>query len=219
MTYKDFIEKVQQPQQLNAEQIQDFKVLIEKYPYFNVGRWLYLKALYNSNSIYFGQELKRTAVHSSNRRNLYFFIHPEELNTAAGTTGRNGNSSGSYFDMLDTLQNKGENNRMSLRSLAERLKAAREMLHTDTSKPEQKLIKPDEIITKPEPKAEQDKEIVLSEKSTGELEEEAKKYIKEKKYQEAIVILKELNFNNPKKSIYFADQIRFLEKIIQNNTK
>ena len=39
------------------------------------------------------------------------------------------------------------------------------------------------------------------------------------KYEEALVILNELNLNNPKKSIYFADQIRFLEKVIANTKK
>ena len=47
-------------------------------------------------------------------------------------------------------------------------------------------------------------------------EEQAKRYIRDRKYAEAIEILKKLNLINPKKSVYFADQIRFLKKIIQN---
>jgi len=31
--------------------------------------------------------------------------------------------------------------------------------------------------------------------------------------------LRALNLNNPKKSVYFADQIRFLEKVIANSKK
>ena len=50
-------------------------------------------------------------------------------------------------------------------------------------------------------------------------EENAKKLIFERKYKQAIVILKQLNLNNPKKSVYFADQIRFLEKVIENLKK
>ena len=45
-------------------------------------------------------------------------------------------------------------------------------------------------------------------------EEYAKKLIREKKFAQAIAILNELNLIYPKKSIYFADQIRFLEKIL-----
>ena len=49
------------------------------------------------------------------------------------------------------------------------------------------------------------------------LEERSHRLIRERKYPEAIEILKQLNLINPKKSIYFADQIRFLEKIIANS--
>ena len=44
----------------------------------------------------------------------------------------------------------------------------------------------------------------------------AKIYIKQKKYAEALTIIKQLSLNFPKKSIYFADQIRFLEYLILN---
>lgn len=44
----------------------------------------------------------------------------------------------------------------------------------------------------------------------------AQVYIKQKKYEQALAIIKRLSLNFPKKSIYFADQIRFLEYLIIN---
>ena len=44
----------------------------------------------------------------------------------------------------------------------------------------------------------------------------AQVYIKQKKYEQALTIIKRLSLNFPKKSIYFADQIRFLEYLIYN---
>lgn len=45
----------------------------------------------------------------------------------------------------------------------------------------------------------------------------AKIYIKQGKYEGAIEIMRKLSADNPKKSCYFADQIRFLEKVVINN--
>ena len=41
-------------------------------------------------------------------------------------------------------------------------------------------------------------------------------YIKQHRYEKALEIIKKLNLNYPKKNAYFADQIRFLEKLIIN---
>ena len=45
----------------------------------------------------------------------------------------------------------------------------------------------------------------------------AKIYIKQHRYVKALEIIRRLNLKNPKKSAYFADQMRFLEKLIINN--
>ncbi len=44
----------------------------------------------------------------------------------------------------------------------------------------------------------------------------AKMYIKRRNYSKALEIIENINLNFPEKSIYFADQIRFLRKLVLN---
>ena len=44
----------------------------------------------------------------------------------------------------------------------------------------------------------------------------AKIYVKQQRYDKALEIIRKLNLKYPKKNAYFADQIRFLEKLIIN---
>lgn len=44
-------------------------------------------------------------------------------------------------------------------------------------------------------------------------------YIKQGRYSRALEIIRQLNLHHPNKNIYFADQIRFLEKLIENESK
>ena len=46
----------------------------------------------------------------------------------------------------------------------------------------------------------------------------AKIYIKQHRYAKALEIIRRLSLKYPKKNAYFADQIRFLEKLIINST-
>ena len=45
----------------------------------------------------------------------------------------------------------------------------------------------------------------------------ARIYVKQGRYEKALEIIQQLNLNYPKKNAYFADQIRFLEKLILND--
>ena len=47
----------------------------------------------------------------------------------------------------------------------------------------------------------------------------ARIYIKQGNYSRALEIIRQLSLHNPKKNTYFADQIRFLEKLIINSNK
>jgi predicted Zn-dependent protease len=45
----------------------------------------------------------------------------------------------------------------------------------------------------------------------------ARIYVKQGRYSKALEIIRRLSLAYPKKNAYFADQIRFLEKLIINN--
>ena len=47
----------------------------------------------------------------------------------------------------------------------------------------------------------------------------ARIYVKQKRYEKAMQIIKNLSLKYPEKNVYFADQIRFLEKLIINTKK
>ena len=72
-------------------------------------------------------------------------------------------------------------------------------------------------ITSPEQEPSKPQEIDTEPGNDGFLTETlAKIYIKQKKYEQALAIIRQLSLNFPKKSVYFADQIRFLELLILN---
>ena len=73
-----------------------------------------------------------------------------------------------------------------------------------------------EYRPEPQPDAQNDEIEIGGEFFTETL---ARIYIKQGRYSKAIEIIRRLSLENPKKNAYFADQIRFLEKLIINNNK
>lgn len=224
MTHEEFISLVKQPEKVTAQHVNDLKELVERFPYFVPARLFLAKALQLANSIYAENGLTLASLYVPERRWLYYYMYPEKMvSTKPYHHVRNGNSSGNYFDMMNVVERGGGDTKESLKKLAERLKSARAMvIGTKTAiKKESKEIIPE----KQKVEIKFNKGIsILTEDYFSQLEpkiteDNAKKLISERKYRQAIVILKELNLNNPKKSVYFADQIRFLEKVISNTKK
>ena len=71
--------------------------------------------------------------------------------------------------------------------------------------------------TEYEPEDNNDDEATETEDTGYFTETLARIYIKQGRYSKALEIIKRLNLVYPKKNRYFADQIRFLEKLIINN--
>jgi len=231
MTHEDFITLVKRPESVKAEYESDLKELAERYPYFVPARLLLIKAMQQSHSIHYTASLKIGSVYCFSRRWLYYYLSPDKLpSTEPFHRNRAGKSSGDYFDMIQVLEMEGGDTNQSLKNLAERLKSARSMVIAptvqSTKKPIQKVdnitlnigsdtIQAETVNPTIKISAEEPNPVLIPEIS----ESNSKKLIAEHKYKEAIEILRALNLNNPKKSVYFADQIRFLEKVILNSKK
>jgi len=222
MTYEEFIEFIKFPDHLMVENIFDLKELVNRYPFFVPARMLYVKALQLSNSIHLEQNIKNAVVYCSDRKWLYDFLfssRKESLKSSPRPERKN--LTGSYFDLLEMTNNKQTNSKQSLKELAEQLKAARSLIIEKSPSKEQKNQRPLNIeTTKVNKEKNNFQEKVANEQNLSSYnqittEEKVKKLVKGKNYEEAVKILKELNLNNPEKSIYFADQIRFLEKVIE----
>ncbi len=85
-------------------------------------------------------------------------------------------------------------------------------------------VPPKERINLSEPDATQDRANIASTSLHEDIVAEgcyseslAKICIQQGRYERAIAILKQIHLNNPRKSAYFADQIRFLRKLAINN--
>ena len=222
MTHEDFITIVRLPEKVKPEYNSDLKELVDRYPYFVTTRLLYVKSLQQSHSIHYAANLKVASIYCSSRRWFYYFLHPEKmLSTEPYQRSKIGKTSGDYFDMITMIESEGGDTKQSLKNLAEKLKSARAMVVAPIVKPVTNSI-PDKEVEKTEKEIlpvinlpEEVQSLIIQEIS----ESNAKKLIIAHKYGEAIEILRALNLNNPKKSVYFADQIRFLEKVIANSKK
>jgi len=218
MTHEEFIGVVRKPELVATEHISDFKELIDLYPYFAATRLFYAKALKDSKSIQFAGNLKIASLYCSSRRWLYYYLNPDRLvSPVAFRRERETKSGGDYFDLMTIVESDGGDTKQSLKNLAERLKQARAVVVAPELGIETNDINSDKHNIVP---TELEKQTVETDVVSEIISEnKAKELIVAKKYAEAIEILKVLNLNNPKKSVYFADQIRFLEKIIANSKK
>ena len=82
----------------------------------------------------------------------------------------------------------------------------------DTFEEDDPEIEAEEDYVEEEDEPEEDETITDSEKAF----DEAKILVKNGQYEAALEIMEKIYLNNPKKSVYFADQIRFVKKLMLN---
>ncbi len=74
MEITQFISLLNNPNDINLNHIEGFETIIQKYPYLQSVKALYIKALFNQNSFKYNFELKKTAAFTKEREVLFDFI-------------------------------------------------------------------------------------------------------------------------------------------------
>lgn len=223
------------PEKLNRETLYELRVLVAKYPYFDSARLLMLRNLYVLHDIEFGRELRKAALYLKNRWVLFELMEgygagiPSEDEAVDVSVDRTMSLIDAFLETLpsDNLSLEAEG-AAAVDYVSAYLK---ENDSTSATVPElrgQNLI--DEFLAgnnekitlqiRPENEQEHKEVSPVMEEDSYEgtsffTETLANIYVKQQKYDKALEIIKRLCLEYPNKNRYFADQIRFLEKIIK----
>ncbi|MCE5180126.1 MAG: tetratricopeptide repeat protein [Porphyromonadaceae bacterium] len=233
---------IEEPDTLTTATEEALKTVVETYPCFQTSRLLYTKYLDLVNSDRYIEELGKTAVLCGDRKKLFYLIYRESYHKLllqpevhlGGVKDRTEELLDSFLTSLgedEINETRLDNGALNIVS-SDYFSYLESMEEEETSDPagERKLQHHDLIDAFIEKAAAEplfspyDPETgAADQKNTADdhggeflTETLAKIYIKQKKYEQALTIIKRLSLNFPKKSIYFADQIRFLEFLIMN---
>ena len=223
------VQYIRNSQQLNADSIQQLRRLLKKYPYFQSVRLLLLQNLYQTQNELFETELRRSSVLLNDRSVLFQMIEGEHYELKP-EYDRGDKSSLDGADRMTLLIDS------FLEALPDDVPSSSPGITADASTDYMAFMLQQED-TDASSGAESSKgsqsksRMVLSDREDYEVPEEenapqetfftetlAKIFIKQQKYERALEIIRTLSADNPKKNAYFADQIQFLEKLIDLKT-
>lgn len=75
MKAERLIELICHPEKIESNDLLELDTLVNRYPYFQAARVLYLKALNTFASVRFRNELKSNTIHITNHKQLYKYLH------------------------------------------------------------------------------------------------------------------------------------------------
>ena len=220
------------PELLDRNSLYELRSVVGRYPYFDAARLLMLKNLYVLHDVELGKELRRAALHLKSRWPLFELMVGYGANVSSEdvvdelAVDRTMSLIDAFLDTLpsDTFSLEAEG-----AAAVDYVTAYMQIGEPPAGDiPElrgQSLI--DDFLAK------DNERITLDFNNSAELAEPAEVqtecfaeqsfftetlaniYIKQGKYEKALEIIKRLCLEYPNKNRYFADQIRFLEKILK----
>ena len=183
---------------LNENTAVELKNLTEKYPWFQLAWLLYLKNLKHIESPDYNSVLKKTAVRISDSKLLYNFLNSGFQKKQYKIEFEN------QIQVLDESEIENNGNSLIDKFLSSNSGKIRNF-HDEVNG------------------TELENRIEIIEKSTAEnddiiTETLAAIYLQQKNYEKALDAYKKLSLKYPEKSIYFATQIKEIEKIKNTNS-
>ena len=237
---KQVIDYIRQPESLDTQSLEHLRTVVEKYPYYHAARILLLRMLYQMHDPTFDEQLRRAAIYVPSRKTLFQMFQapsltpesPSKRTSRAGETEEGGSTrTAALIDsFLDTLPTQQHNAPRIVDATVDYMAYLMQMETGTTASASPRMVGQDYIddfLIKNEgrfdledlpagetPHTAQEPQTDLG---NGVLTEAmARIYIKQGKYDKAIEIIQRISLKYPKKNRYFADQIRFLEKLIIN---
>ena len=229
---------ISHPDKLDRNTLYELRMIVGKYPSFDVARLLMLKNLYLLHDIDFGKEMRKSALYLKSRWPIF------ELMAGYGSAAGIDNAPADIpvdrtMSLIDAFLGTLPADSFSLEAegaaavdyVSAYLKEAETPAEPVPALRGQELIDDflsgdNERITldlrgDSEPVAENSEELpeTASSEPSFFTETLAQIYIKQGKYDKALEIIKRLCLEYPNKNRYFADQIRFLEKIVKHTKK
>jgi hypothetical protein len=218
---------------LDRESLYKLRMLVAKYPYFDAARILMLRNLYLLHDIEFGKEMRKAALYLKNRWVLFELMEGYGFPVPVEETDKD-ISVDRTMSLIDAFLDTLPQNKLSLEAEGAAAVDYVSAYLSDNAPAEEDLPKMrgqsliDDFLSG------DNERIVLQLRSENEQKEEvvdyvadempetsfftetlANIYIKQGKYDKALEIIRRLCLEYPNKNRYFADQIRFLEKIVK----
>lgn len=240
---------IQHPELLDRDTLYELRSLLALHPYYQPTRLLMLRNLHLLHDVTFDEELRRAALYITDRRTIFDMIegmHYElrqqvssNLQNSQSTTNRTADLIDNFLDSIPAEESlKTDKGRKPTPADAAvdyvaYLLGNEEWENDNRQSPHMKgqdlidnfLEQEQGRILLSELSHEQSADEQPDMSETEDNEEEyftetlARIYIKQGHYQKALDIIGRLNQQFPHKNAYFADQMRFLEKLIINSKK
>lgn len=238
---------IEDPSLFSNETLHSLKKMIAAYPCFSLAKIVYLKNLAVLNHPDFFAELKRLSIGIPDRRKLFLliedklslqssltmvgekeredafalidsFLSTREKNVSADWNETLANASVSSDYLFWTMSKQGtETNEQENKVRLQHHQLIDSFIQNAAERP--RRFQPVEPSVNAPAKPEESIPDSINELQDDSFFTEtlARIYIKQKRYERALQIIEKLRLKYPEKNVYFADQIRFLEKLIINN--
>ena len=295
MTQEQLYKLIQDDASPTPSDVVRLRALAEQYPYFEIAKFIYLKAIYEYEVQSFKSELSRLGILLRNRESLFYYIFRDDYAQYFRKTGKEKLEEDktkllldAFFDdqqpdsILLEYETQPNNNLATADYLSylekensekekeENLKHRKEgifskLIYIENEEEEEDITPPNPIevaspyileedqeeinlvplkhqniidkfiensesikftstLTKESVKEDRDQDTEAAAENETNLGDDvfftetlAKIYTKQKRYEKAYEIIEHLSLKYPKKNSYFADQLRYLEKLIINS--